>query len=144
MMISSKAYKIWKRLFDSPNEWISVPTLAYDVDMSSRQVSCRLKGMNSPYIERIPACGSHLPAVRLTVTDEEFDALRKEVIMSYNNLDEEMLETIRSTLSPIGWTTASDISILTGYRSSTICIALSIMDGVIQKSDGSSKMYSLA
>jgi len=143
MLVTSKAYKIWKRLFEEPNTWLSVPSVAYDVDMSSRQVQAVLKTMNSPYIEKEPGSADTVPAIRLNISDEDFVALKREVIMSYNKLSEEMLQEIYDVLSPVGWTSASDLSLETGYCSAKICIALSIMDGVVQKNDGVAKLYSL-
>lgn len=143
MNVTPKAYKIWKRLFIEPNLWIGVPAIAYDVDMTGRQVLSVLKTMNSPYIEKEASTADSDARVRLTVTDEELEALRRDVIVSYNNLSDAMLVEIHDALSPVGWTTASDISIITGYRPATICIALSIMDDVAQKSEGASKLYSL-
>jgi len=144
MDVTPKAYKIWKRLFEDPNLWMSVPSVAYDVDMTSRQVLSVLKTMHSDYIERRPGTSDSDPMLRLTVTDEEFRALRREVIMSYNNLDEEMLQGIRNALSPVGWTSASDLAIITGYRPAKICVALSIMSDVAQKTECATKLYSLS
>lgn len=143
MLVTSKAYKIWKRLFNEPNVWLSIPSVAYDVDMSSRQVQAVLKTMNSPYIEKQPGSPDSVPAIRLTISQEDFVKLKRDVIMSYNKLSEEMLDEIYNVLSPVGWTSAADLSLETGYCSAKICIALSIMDGVIQKNDGVSKLYSL-
>ena len=143
MLVTSKAYKIWKRLFDEPNVWLSIPGIAYDVDMSSRQVQAVLKTMNSPYIERRPGSSDVDPKLRLTISDGELAILKREVIMTYNHLSEEMLDEIYAVLSPVGWTSAADLSLETGYCSAKISIALSVMDGIVQKNDGVSKLYSL-
>jgi len=143
MFVTPKAYRIWKRLFTEPNVWLSIPGIAYDVNMTSREVQAVLKTMNSEYIERMPGSTDCLPTVRLTISDEDFIQLRRDVIMTFNELTEDMLDTIYGVLSPVGWLSASDIANITGYLPAKICVALSIMDGVVQKNKGASKLYSL-
>jgi len=130
MFVTAKAYRIWKRLFADPNVWLSIPGVAYDVNMTSREVQAILRTMNSEYIERTPGSTDVDPAIRLTVTDEEFVQLRRDVIMSFNELTDDMLDNIYGALSPIGWVSAADISNVTGYIPAKVCVALSIMDGV--------------
>lgn len=143
MQVTPKAYKIWMVLFERPNTWTNVGDIAYEVDMSNRQVLSVLQTMNSPYIEK-EVLGDYMgTAVKLTISDEDFRRLRREVLMSYHELDEEVFNRIRSTLSPIGWTSAQDISNITGYRGSRVYVAMSLMDDVISKDTGSNKLYML-
>lgn len=143
MQVTPKAYKIWMVLFDCPNKWTNVSDIAYKVDMSNRQVLSVLQTMHSPYIEK-EVLGDYMgTTVRLAITDEELRKLRKDVLMAYHDLNEEVFENIRSTLSPIGWTSAQDIANITGYRGSRVYIAMSLMDDVISKDTGSNKLYML-
>jgi len=143
MQVSPKAYKIWKVLFKRPNEWISMTTLSCDVNMSNRQISSVIQTMNCPNIVKSEATGNQEQEVMLKVTDEEFRALWNEVMRTYHGIDDTVLSNIRATLSPVGWTSAKDISLMTGYRGFKVYVAISQMDDVISKNYRSSKMYML-
>lgn len=144
MQVTAKAYKVWKVLFDNPNMWMNVSDIAYKVDMSNRQVLAALQSMNSPYIKR-EVLGDYMgTAVKLEISDEELRQLKRNVMMTYHELDEEVLENIRAVLSPLGWTSAQDISNITGYRGSRIYVAISLMDDVVSKDTGTNKLYMLS
>ena len=142
MNITPKAYRIWKRLFEDPNKWLMMKDIAFDVNMTCRQVSSVVQTMNSPYIIRDEE-NDAWPAIMLKVPEKDLDALKFDVISSYNKLDDEMFNAIRSTLSPVGWTTAQDLSAITGYTGAKLSLALSLMDDVIAKDGGKTKMYML-
>lgn len=142
MDVTPKAYKIWKRLFKEPNIWLDLGDIAYDVNMTCRQVSSVVQTMNSAYIRKSDN-GKQRPAIKLCCDGEELELLKREVIISYNQLNDEIFDTIRASLSPVGWTSAQDVALITGYHGATINIATQLMDDVVSKDAGKSKYYML-
>lgn len=142
MEVTPKAYRIWRRLFEEPNRWITLNEIAFDVDMTCRQVSSVIQTMNSDNIIRAGDPRAK-PAVMLKCTKEEYDALKREVTLSFNHLDDEVFWNIRRSLSNVGWTSAQDVALLTGYGGAKISIAVSFMDDVKSKDAGKSKLYML-
>lgn len=141
MQVTAKAYKIWRVLFKNPNIWLNLSDISREIDMSNRQTSSVLQTMHSKYIVKNEITNSRGVEIKLEVTPEELKALRREVLMTFHEIDPEVMENIRATLSPIGWTSAKDIALMTGYRGSRIFVAISLMDDVISKDSGSSRMY---
>ena len=61
--------------------------------------------------------------------------------MEFYNLDEDMLDRIYSSLSPIGWMSVSDIALETEYDAMDVAKALSVMNNIATKRRGSSALY---
>lgn len=141
MYVSSKAYKIWRVLFERPNEWLTLSYLSHAVDMSSRQTSSVLQTMSCQNILKREVQPDRTIQIMLSGSDEELKELRRDVLTSFHEIDEVVIENIRSTLSTVGWTSAQDIALVTGYRGSRIHVAISLMDDVVSKGLGSSRMY---
>lgn len=143
MQVTAKAYKVWRVLFEYPNTWLDLGFISRELDMSNRQTSSVIQTMNSPYIHKSESSGSKSVEVMLEVTDEELKELKRDVLMTFHEIDDTVIENIRATLSPIGWTSAKDIALMTGYRGSRIYVAISLMDDVKSKDSGSSRLYKI-
>ena len=141
MQVTSKAYRVWKVLFEHPNEWLGLSYISREIDMSNRQTSSVIQTMNSSHIIKGEAPGTKYVEIKLEGTDEELKELRREVLMTFHEIDDEVMENIHSTLSTIGWTSAKDIALMTGYRGSRIYVAISLMDDVVSKDSGTSRLY---
>lgn len=144
MRVSSKAYKVWKILFDHPNEWLTLSYISHEADMSNRQTSSVLQTMGYDHIQRAEVPPNRSVEIMLTVSDDELADLKREVMRSFHGIDDEVMENIRSALSTVGWTSAQDIAVITGYGGFKIYVAISMMDDVISKESGSARVYMLA
>ena len=140
--LTPKAFRVWKELFKNPNIWMDASSLGQRVDMSGRELISVVCTMNSPYIEREKGTCSSAPRVKLNVTEEEQRDLYRAVMKLYYRIDQDMMDEIRSCITPLGWISSKDISEITGYRCATVAIAISLMDDVRMTKADTIKMYS--
>lgn len=141
MYVSSKAYKIWKIFFEHPNEWLNLSFISYKADMTNRQASQIVQTMNCANILKRDIPPNRCIQLMFEVTDEEYKKWKNDVLTSFYEIDDAVVSNIRSTLSTVGWTSAQDVALATGYRSSKIFIAISLMDDVVSRDMGSSRVY---
>lgn len=141
MQVSSKAYRIWRILFEHPNEWLDLSYLGHEANMSNRQASTVIQTMGCPNIKRRDVPPDRVVQICLDIPEDEFIELKRQVQTIFYDITDEVVANIRATLSPIGWTTAQDIALATGYRGVRIYVAISMMDDVISRDNGAYKAY---
>lgn len=138
--MNAKCYKVWKVLLDSPGEWIPLFQISEVTGLTVKQVVSVLIGLDPTYLERDEANSFH--SVRLNGTPDDLARLRKEVVMDYYDISDEMMEILHAHLSPVGWVSVTDISNDTGWRINMISAALSVMDDVVKMTSGHTSLYS--
>lgn len=112
--------------------------------MSNRQASTVIQTMGCSDIKRRDVPPDRVVQICLEVSDDELRSLKRQVQTIFYQIDDEVVENIRATLSPIGWTSAQDIALATGYRGVRIYVAISMMDDVISRDNGAYKAYMIS
>ena len=143
MNINYKAYRIWRVLLDSPNQWLSVMDVAHDVNMTARQVSSIVGTMPSPPVVKERDGSDKNIYIMVQGTDDEIFRLKSEVVSSYFDISQDMCHKVQCALSPVGWMSVADISDDTGVERLNVSRILSIMPNVVCKGTGSITLYRL-
>lgn len=143
MNLNYKAYRIWRVLLDSPNEWLNVIDVAHDVNMTSRQVSSIVNIIGSPHVVKERDANNKELYISVQGTPAEILKLKKQVMYDYYGISSDMYSKIEDTLSPVGWMTVGDISDDTGIERLDVSRILSVLPSVVTKSTGSVTLYRL-
>ena len=143
MGMNCKTYRVWGALLEYPNDWQSVMKIAYDINMTARQVSSIVGMMPSPPVVKERDEKDNKLYVRVIGTPEEISKLRAEVISDYFGISPDTWERVMNSLSPIGWMSVTDISDDTGVEKLRVSRILSALPNVVSKGSGTVTLYRL-
>ena len=141
--MNCKTYKIWCMLLSAPNEWQSITSMAYDMNMTSRQVSSIVGMMPSPPVVKERDENDNKLYVRLEGTHEEITRMKAQVISDYFGIPPETWIRVQHSLSPVGWMSVSDISDDTGVEKLRVSRILAALPNVVSKGSGTVTLYRL-
>ena len=139
--MNSKTYKILKIILETPNEWHSTTSLAYDVDMTTRQVVAIIGAYEHLPLEKDRDSQNNRTYVMFQGTKEEASAILTRITEEYYGISEEMKKTIYDTLSPVAWMTVTDIVEDTNFKRCDVSRTLGLLEGVATKTSGEAVMY---
>ena len=138
--MNQKTYKIWMLLLEHSGEWVDIDRIAYEMDLTRRQMHALLPKFPDPPVER---CGGDGTAVRLRVrgSPEYLRRLRTAVTMDRYAITPEMVDTLYGTLSAVGWLALKDLSSDTGFTMTQLVKTLEFMQGVEVRTINGTPMY---
>lgn len=141
MNMNTKVYKVLKIILESPGEWNAVPTLAYDTNMTVRQISSIICMYEHLPLEKDRDSSIGRSYVRFPGTPEEADKVLRRLTAEHYGISDEMKETVYNTLSSVAWMSVGDIMDDTNLDKSDIAHTLYLLDGVVSKNNGEFVLY---
>lgn len=138
--MNGKTYKVIKEVVKCKNGYIPTNKIAFDTNLTSRQVHIILSDLRLPFVEKEYDVKLKTNRLLLNATEEERRALIVSATRDYYDLSDSMIDTVRNSLSTIGWMNVSDIACDTGLDDMDVAMILSIMDNV-DSTELSSRMF---
>lgn len=136
-----KGYKILSELLTTPNEWWDISELAFNINLTRKQVYYTALQLPTPPVE-MDKNGKEI-YIRIAGTEEEIEKYKKNLYMKRYNISKETYDEVISALSTAGWMSVSDISKTINVDRIMVSRALSISDCVESKCDGNICLYRL-
>lgn len=139
--MNTKTYKVLRTILEEPNEWHSVPTLAYDVNMTPRQIIAILCAYEHLPLKRDRDNTLSRSYVMFEGTEEEAERILAKVTAEYYDISDEMKQTVYNSLSSVAWMSVSDVMDDTHYNRCDVARTLGLLEGVTTKTSGVLVLY---
>ena len=131
--MNRKVYKIWMLLLDNPGKWFYTEDIAFEMDLTRKQIYALLVKFPCPPVERERLCSDGGLRVRITGSEAYLKRVRDSLNIEWFKITDETFDTIRNALPQAGWVTLTDLSMETGLSTSQLAKALSLMDDAVCK-----------
>lgn len=128
MKVTNKTYRVWKVLFTIPNRWVDVMEVAYESNLTTRQVSMIINGMPSPPVEKERDGDGHMQVI-LRGSEDELSELSRNIKKDCYGISEETLSMVEG-LVPTDWIPLNSLCDITGIDRSELTKILSVIKGV--------------
>lgn len=139
MKVTNKVYRVWKVLFTIPNKWVDVMEVAYEANLTTRQVSMIINGMPSPPVEKERDAEGHMQVI-LRGSESDLKELQRYIRMECLGISEEDVYTI-SEYIPTDWIPLTDLCDLTGKERLELTRIISVMRNVECNNEGKITEY---
>lgn len=139
-MMNNNSFKVLSFLIKSPMKWYDTQTIAYDTNLTNRQVLSTINMISSPYLQKDRDVDRRL-IIMFNGDSEAIKETRKMMVVEHYRISEDIMDNVYKTLSSAGWLTMTDLIEETGYSKSTLGKVLAVMDGVVSTNSGTSMLY---
>lgn len=139
--MNTKVYKIWLMLLDSPGEWFYAEDIAYQMDVTRKQLYALLIKFPTPPVEKERLDQHSGLKVRITGSEQYLAKVRESVMRDMYAITDEVTDNVRRALPEAGWVTLTDLSAETGYTITQLSKALSFMDDAVMTNQHGVPMY---
>lgn len=130
--MNTKIYSIWEMMLARPGEWIYVRDIAYEVDLSNKQLYTLMSKFPTPPVEKANDDSGTLSRIRLVGSDEFIQRLAVALVRDKYKITDEVLARIHDTLPTAGWMSLSDLCCETGCSKIVVSKSLAMLDDVEQ------------
>ena len=141
--MNRKVYKIWMLLLDNPGKWFYTDEVAFEMDLTRKQMYALLSKFPSPPVERERINSDSGLKIRINGSEQYLQRVRESITIDWFKITDEMCDKIRATLPKAGWVTLTDLSMDTGYTTSQLAKALTLMDDVVTHSSHGVPLFKL-
>ena len=100
--MNRKVYKIWMLLLDKPGEWFYTEDIAFQMDLTRKQIYALLSKFPTPPVERERLNGEAGLRVRINGSEAYLKRVRDSITMDWFKIDEEVLDRVRNALPQAG------------------------------------------
>lgn len=142
--MNRKVYKIWMLLLDKPGEWFYTEDIAFQMDLTRKQIYALLSKFPTPPVERERLSGESGLRVRINGSEAYLKRVRDSITMDWFKIDEEVLDRVRNALPQAGWVTLTDLAMETGITASQVAKALTLIDEAECRTQHGIPLYRLA
>lgn len=139
--MNTKTYKVLKTILEHPNEWQPVHVLAYDVNMTARQIVSIVCAYEHLPLKKDRDNENSRSYVMFEGTKEEADKVLAKVTEEYYGVTDEMKEKVYNSLSSVAWMSVSDVMDDTKFSRCDVAHTLGLLEGVITKTNGVLVLY---
>lgn len=139
--MNSKVYKVLKAILDEPTCWHPIPALAYDYNMTCRQISSVVCAYEWLPLEKDRDNELSRSYVKFGGSPEDAEKALAEITSEYYNISEDMKKAVMDSLSSVAWMSVSDIMDDTCYNRCDVVRTLGLLEGVTTKTNGVLVLY---
>ena len=138
--MNHNAFKVISLLTKYPNEWMDTQSIAYDTDLTSRQVSSVVMVLDIPYLRKSRDRDNKM-IVMFEGTPKDVEETIRAATKEYYRIPDDDIVKVDSVLSPAGWLTVADITEETGFSRNAVTKTLKCVEGVDKMCVGASTLY---
>ena len=139
--MNSKTYKVLKTILKEPNMWHAVPNLAYDVNMTARQVTSIICAYEHIPLKKDRDDSLGRSYVMFEGSKEDAENILARITEEFYGISPEMKERVFNSLSTAAWMSVSDIMEDTSYNKCDVARTLGLLEGVTTKTCGVLVLY---
>lgn len=140
MAMSNNSFKILLLLMKTPNKWLSVQSIAYDINITYRQAMSVILALDFDNVERIKD-EYNKTVIRFHGDEEDVERGIRKAMREYYKITDSDTKKMSEVLSPAGWLSVPDIMEETGRTRSAVTRTLRVMDGVDKSVIDASTFY---
>lgn len=133
-MRNTRVYKIWLMLLENPGKWYHTDDIAYDLDLTRKQLYAMLAKFPTPPVEKDRTDGCYGFRVRVCGSEQYLEKVKEAIMRDMYNLSDELIQEIHDALPIAGWISLSDLSQDTGYSMTQLSRVISLLDDIDFKS----------
>lgn len=122
-------FQVWILLINRSNTWIGLKDLAYEMDLTSRQIIPLVRRLPNSIVDKRGDGQRETVAIRLSGTQAFIDEVHRAVTREYHGVTDEEISKVREALTE-EWMTSSEICARAAIPKSRTIHALGSMEGV--------------
>lgn len=136
MVMTRKMFKVWSAILAYPaGTWVEASDIAKKSDLTARQVLAVFSHMDCEMLIRD---GS---AYKFNGNEREKELTRRKIMAECYGISDDVIESVRMTLSEVGAISVTDICAETGLDKSAVSRILHMMDDVRTVPSGAQVLY---
>ena len=138
--MNNNTFKVLSYLIKNPNKWYDTQTIAFNTNLTNRQVMSTISVMESRSVVRDRDNDNK---IIIMFSGDETAALKakKELVIEHYKITKDDRDMVYGLLSPAGYLTMVDLMEETGYTKNTLSRVLNVTDGVMSIGSGTTTLY---